>query len=154
MQPKIVSREAFRVMGVVGHFGSAAEDFGPLWEKEYMSFHDQIEPLSTGEGWYGVYLGADHAKPIDYLAGMAVREAAVAPEGVEAREVPAALYAVSECTLREIGPTYGYLWGQWLQSSAYEQDTSKLGFDFYPPGTFDGTSPMAIWFPVREKKGM
>jgi hypothetical protein len=33
--------------------------------------HDQIEPLSVGEGHYGVYLGADHSKPLDYLASMA-----------------------------------------------------------------------------------
>jgi hypothetical protein len=32
VEPRIVSKGAFRVMGVVGHFASAAEDFGPLWE--------------------------------------------------------------------------------------------------------------------------
>ena len=63
MEPKIVRREAFTVMGVVGHFGSAAADFGPLWEKGYMPLHERIEPLSIGPGHYGVYLGADHAKP-------------------------------------------------------------------------------------------
>ena len=56
MQPKIVNRDAFRVMGVVGHFESTAENFGPLWQ-EYMTFHEQIEPLGTGEGHYGIYLG-------------------------------------------------------------------------------------------------
>jgi hypothetical protein len=30
MEPKIVTRGAFTVMGVVGHFASAAENFGPL----------------------------------------------------------------------------------------------------------------------------
>jgi predicted transcriptional regulator YdeE len=151
MEPKIVRRERLTVMGVIGHFGSAAENFGPLWEEEYMSFHEQIEPLSAGKGHYGVYLGADHAKPIDYLAGMAVQDAAGAPEGVEVREVPAALYAVFECSFQAIGLTYGHIWGEWLQSSAYEQDTSKLGFDYYPPGTTtDGNSPMEVWVPVKE----
>jgi predicted transcriptional regulator YdeE len=141
MEPRIVNREAFKVMGVVGHFGSAAENFGPLWEEKYMSFHEQIEPLSAGQGHYGVYLGADHTKPIDYLAGMAVQEAADAPQGVEVREVPAALYAVFECSFQAIGPTYDYIWGEWLQSSAYEQDTSKLSFD----------SSIEIWFPVKKR---
>jgi predicted transcriptional regulator YdeE len=153
MQPKIVSREAFKVMGVVGHFASAAENFGPLWEKEYMAFHEQIEPLSAGEGYYGVYLGADHTKPIDYLAGMAVQGASGAPEGVEVREVPAALYAVFACSFQEIGPTYGHIWDEWLRSSPYEQDTSKLGFDYFPSGTTDGDSLMEVWFPVKEKTG-
>jgi AraC family transcriptional regulator len=150
MEPKIVSRDAFQVMGVVGHFESAAENFGPLWQ-EYMTLHEQIEPLSAGEGHYGVYLGADHSQPIDYLAGMAVQLEADTPESVEARKVPAALYAVFECAFEKIGPTYGYIWGEWLQSSAYQQDTSKLGFDFFPPGTTDGDSSMEVWFPVIEK---
>ena len=151
MDPKIVDRDAFKVMGVIGHFASAAEDFGPLWEEEYMSFHSQVEPLSAGDGHYGVYLGADHTKPIDYLAGMAVQDAAGAPEGVQVREVPAAKYAVFECSFQEIGPTYGYIWGEWLQSGPYEQDTSKLGFDYFPPGTTDGDSPMEVWLPVKRK---
>ena len=82
---------------------------------------------------------------------MAVPGTATAPEGVEAHEVPAALYAVFECSFQEIGSTYGHIWGEWLQSSPYEQDTPKLGFDYFPPGTADGASPMAIWFPVIEK---
>ena len=151
MDPRIVDRGAFKVMGVIGHFASAAEDFGPLWEEEYMSFHNQVEPLSAGDGHYGVYLGADHTKPIDYLAGMAVQDAAGAPEGVQVREVPAAKYAVFECSFQAIGPTYGYIWGEWLQSSVYEQDTSKLGFDYFPPVTADGDWLIEIWFPVKKK---
>jgi predicted transcriptional regulator YdeE len=150
MEPKIVNRGTFTVMGVVGYFQSAAENFGPLWQA-YMAHHEQIEPQSAGEGHYGVYLGADHSGPLDYLAGMAVRDSASAPEGTETREVPAATYAVFGCSFHELGPTYGYIWDEWLQSSKYEQDTSKLGFDYYAPGTGSGESPVAIWFPVKEK---
>jgi predicted transcriptional regulator YdeE len=152
MQPKIVNREAFTVMGVVGHFQSAGENFGPLWQ-EYMAVHDKIEPLSASEGHYGIYLGADHCGPIDYLAGMAVRDTADPLEGVETREVPGATFAVFECSFQELGPTYGYIWDEWLQSPGYVQDTSKMGFDYFPPGTADGDSPMEIWFPVGEKEG-
>ena len=152
MDPKIVDRDAFKVMGVIGHFDSAAEDHTALWEEDYMSFHSQIEPLSTGEGYYGVYLGADHTKPMDILVGMTVRDAAGAPDGAQVREVPTAKYAVFECLFQEIGSTYGYIWGEWLRTSAYEQDTSKLGFDYFPPATTDCTSPMEIWFPVKKKE--
>lgn len=151
MEPKIVTREAFQVMGVVGHFSSAAENFGSLWD-DYMSFHDQIESLSAGEGHYGVYLSADHSKPLDYLAGMAVRGAEAPPDGVEVREVPAALYAVFECSFQDIGPTYGRIWDEWLKSSAYVQDIAKLGFDYFPPSMAKGGSQMEIWFPVKRKE--
>jgi predicted transcriptional regulator YdeE len=152
MNPKIVDQGAFKVMGVIGHFDSVAEDHSPLWEKDYMSFHDQIEPLSAGEGYYGIYLGADHAKPMDILAGMAVQNATGAPDGVQVREVPAAQYAVFERLFQDIGSTYGYIRDEWLRVSAYEQDTSKLGFDYFPPATTDGDSPIEIWFPVRKKE--
>jgi predicted transcriptional regulator YdeE len=156
MDPKIVDRDAFKVMGVIGHFDSVAEDHTPLWEKDFMVFHDQIKALSTDEGYYGVYLGADHAEPMDILAGMVVQSAAQdapgAPAGIQVREVPAATYAVFECLFQGIGSTYGYIWDEWLQTSAYEQDMTKLGFDYYPPATTDGSSPMEIWLPVREKE--
>jgi predicted transcriptional regulator YdeE len=151
MEPKIASREAFQVMGVVGHFSSAAENFGPLWD-EYMAFHDQIESLSVGGGHYGVYLSADHSKPLDYLAGMAVSGPAGAPEGAEVREVPAALYAVFSCSFQDIGSTYGHIWDEWLASSAYEQDMAKLGFDYFPPGMAEGDSRIEVWFAVKRKE--
>ena len=151
MNFKIIDRDAIKVMGVIGHFASAAEDHTQLWEKDFMAFHDQIKSLSAVEGYYGVYLGADHTKPMDILAGMVVQDAAGAPEGVQVREVPAAKYAVFECLFQEIGSTYGYIWGEWLRTSAYEQDTAKLGFDFFPPATTDGSSPMEIWFPIKKK---
>jgi predicted transcriptional regulator YdeE len=151
MDPKIVARDAFKVMGVIRHFDSAAADLTELWEKDFMAFHDQIKSLSTSEGYYSVYLGADHVKPMDILAGMAIRDATGAPAGVQVREVDAATYAVFECLFQEICSTYGYIWDEWLQTSAYEQDMSKLGFDYYPPATTDGSSPMEIWLPVKEK---
>jgi predicted transcriptional regulator YdeE len=151
MDPKIVDRDAFKVMGVIGHFDSVAEDHTALWEEDFMEFHDRIKSLSAGEGYYGVYLGADHTKPMDVLAGMVVPGAAGAPEGVEVREVPAATYAVFECLFQEIGSTYGHIWGEWLQTSAYEQDMTKLGFDYYPPATTDGSSPMEIWLPIKKR---
>ena len=150
MQPRIINRDAFKIMGIVGHFQSAGENFGPLWQ-EYMAVHDQIEPQSAGEGHYGVYLGADHSGPIDYLAGMAVQDTASAPEGIEVNKIPAALYAVFTCSLQKLGPTYGHIWDEWLHSSAYEQDTTKLGFDYFAPGTTNGDSSIEIWFPVKEK---
>jgi predicted transcriptional regulator YdeE len=35
----------------------------------------------------------------------------------------------------------------------FESIHSMLGFDYYPPGTTDGDSPMEIWFAVKKKDG-
>jgi len=150
MEPRIITRESFFVMGVVGHFQSATENFEPLWN-EYMKVHQQIEPWSISGGYYGIYLSADHARPIDYLAGLAVQQLVKVPDGLQACEVPKALYAVFECSFKDIGSAYNFIWEQWLQLSAYQQDISKLGFDYYPPATTGGESPMEIWFPVKKR---
>ena len=155
VKPQIMSREAFRVMGVVGHFSSAAANFGPVWS-DYMAYDDASDPLRAGEGHYGVYLAADHSKPLDYLAGIPVRDEAALPQGgsetLAVRVLPAATYAVFECRFKDIGPTYGFIWREWLMTSAYEQDTSKFGFDIYPPNTTSGESRVQIWFPVKAKE--
>jgi predicted transcriptional regulator YdeE len=114
-----------------------------------MRYHDQIQTLSTD----GAYYGANFAdqEGLTYLAGMAVQEAAEPVEGVEARQIPAALYAVFECTVDGIGPTYGYVWFQWPPAGPYDQDKAGLGYDYYPPGTTVGDSPVEVWAPVRQK---
>jgi predicted transcriptional regulator YdeE len=116
-----------------------------------MKVHEQIEQMGTSEGHYGVYLSPDHSSTLDYLAGMAVETFEGAPIGVEVMEIPAAQYAVFSCEFKDIGPTYGYIWDEWLEASPYRQDKTKLGFDFFPPGTTDGPSPIEIWFPVQKK---
>ena len=151
MEATFVEREAFTIMGVLGHFANAGEAGGPLWD-QYMEFEERVEPLSVGDGHYGVYLGADHDKPIEYLAGRIVAHSAIAPEGVETREVPAALYAVFRCSLRTLGPTYGQIWRGWLPSSPYAQDRQKLGFDYFAPGTTSDESPVEIWLPVKRTR--
>ncbi|MBN1402101.1 MAG: GyrI-like domain-containing protein [Anaerolineae bacterium] len=151
MEPKIIRREAFTVMGVIGHFASAAEDFGPLWEKVFVAFQDRIAALSAGEGYYGVYLDSDHTQPLDYLAGMAVRETLEIPQGLHVRQVPAALYAVFTCSFPKLGATYGRIWDEWLPSSRYTQDTSALGFDYFPPGMASGDPSIKIWLPIKDR---
>ena len=151
MEPKSVNRDAFTVLGVVEHFASAAENSGPLWQ-EFMSYHDQIQPLSVDQSYYGVYLGTDHAKPLDYLAGMAVEDVDAVPECLVVRELPAAQYAVFECTLKTLGPTYGTIWKEWLPSSPYELDVAAFGFDFHRPNTTSGDSPMHIYFPIKARQ--
>jgi AraC family transcriptional regulator len=149
MEPRIVDRGAFKVMGVSGYFASAGESFHALWD-EFMSFHDQIRPLSTDGAYYGVYLGTDHSEPLDYLAGMAVEDVHGGPEGLLVREIPAARYAMFECTFEAIGDTYGHIWNEWLPSSPYQQD-DRPGFDLYPPDFVGADSSVFLYVPIKVK---
>jgi predicted transcriptional regulator YdeE len=112
-----------------------------------MAHHDQIVPLSAEQEYYGVYLGADHSQPIDYIASMAVRARASAPEGVEVHVVPAAQYAVFECAFSQIGRTYGYIWDEWLPTAPYRhagEGSPKADFERYPPVTDSGETAVLL----------
>ena len=106
--------------------------------------------LKITDGYYGVYLGVDHGKPLDYLAGMSVGPEAEMFRGVVKRQLPAALYAIFTCDFVQIGPTYGDIFNEWLPQSGYAQDLAAFGFDYYPPGMDQGAQ-MEIWFPVKMK---
>jgi hypothetical protein len=70
MEAKIVDREAFKVMGVIGHYESAEVDFTTLWDKDFESFHNIIEPLSIDKGYFGVFLDPIEKKPIGKGSGL------------------------------------------------------------------------------------
>lgn len=149
MQPRIVDRAGFKVKGVLAHFASAGESFYALWDA-FMSFHDQIRPMSMDGAYYGVYLGTDHSKPLDYLAGMAVEEVDSVPEGVVVRQINAARYAMFECLFEAIGDTHGHIWHEWLPSSPYQQD-DKPSFDLYPPDFVGADSSVFLYVPIEVK---
>jgi len=55
VEPKILTRDAFKVMGVVVRCNPMSADHTGMWEKQYMPYHDQISPLSTDKAYYCVY---------------------------------------------------------------------------------------------------
>jgi predicted transcriptional regulator YdeE len=66
--------------------------------------------------------------------------------------VPAAHYAVFDCELSTIGPTWQAAYGQWLPGSAYELDTAAVDFEFYPPHSGEGEMKVEIYIPVKAKE--
>lgn len=150
MEPKIVERDRFTVMGIQERFTPETEDFVGIW-KRYMVRHREIEALSDAKGWYGVCFAADAEDAMDYLAGMAVPECSQCPDGLVMREVPAARYAVFACTVATIHDAYEFIHGQWVAASPYTYDRPKPDFEEYAPGTDSGDSPVFIHIPIRGK---
>ena len=148
MEPKIVEREAFCVLGLQERFTPDTEDFEGIW-KRFMQHHDRIGPHSTDQACYGVCFDADDEKAMDYVAGMAVPPGTECPAGLVLRDVPAARDAVFECTVATIHETYEYIHHEWLAPSPYEMDHPKPTFERYPPGTDSAGSPVLIHVPVR-----
>lgn len=153
MEPRFVDREALRVMGVLVRCRPEAADFGDIWMNQFMSRHDEVAPLSTDGAYYGVDYMPDDQGLMEYVAGMAVGDVEAVREGLVLREVPAARYAVFECTVSTIGEAYGHIHGAWLPSSEeYELHDRKPGLEYYPPNTESNESPVFIYIPVRPKK--
>jgi len=150
MDPKMVTRDAFTVMGLMECFTHNAEDFEGIW-KRFMAYQDQIQPLSTDKAYYGVGFGTEESSKIEYLAGMAVGDVDSLPQGLVLRDVPAARYAVFQCTVKTIHQTYDYIFDEWFPSSPYEHDEPKPLFEHYPPDTATAESPVFLHVPIRLK---
>ena len=85
----------------------------------------EVQPLAIEAAGYGVYFQTDQPGLCDVFGGMAVPPGANVPEGLVLREVPAAQYAVFECSLATIGATWGAIFAEWLPTSEYEEDRPR-----------------------------
>jgi len=153
MEPKIVEKEAFAVMGVSARGDPTTMDYEDIWGNRFMKHHDQVKALSTDGGYYGAYFDTGEENVAELVAGMAVGEVQNVPEGLVVRELPPATYAVFDCTVKTIGPTWQAIMGEWMPASGYEYDASKTSFEYYPPDTQDADAPVAIHVPVKRRPG-
>ncbi|MGC9358020.1 MAG: GyrI-like domain-containing protein [Anaerolineae bacterium] len=152
MEPKIVQKEAFTVVGPklrckVGETGDIPQLWGQL-----MGRMGEIEHLIQDGNSYGVMVNFDEeTEAYDYLAGFGVSEVENVPEGMVSLEIPAQTYAVFTCTMPTIGETYNAIYGEWLPQSGYEHAPTPE-FELYPM-SFDPENPESefqIYIPVTK----
>jgi predicted transcriptional regulator YdeE len=157
MEPHFEKRNAFRVLGVEDDackMETTDPGFHDLWMNRFMSRHDDVQPHSTDQAYYGVWIntlpdgGFGDGR---HLAAMAVGSDAPVPDGWVVREIPAAEYAVFDSNLRDVGDATEFALRHWLPNSDYEMDTPKPRFDFMPPDTVGPESPVSVWIPVRRR---
>lgn len=152
MEPKIITRESFTVLGIQARIDPMKADYGMIWEKQFMPHHDAIRSLAIDAGYYGVYFGTEEPGKVDFIAGISVGPVEHVPEGLVIREISPAKYAVVECNMEAIGPTWGFIYGEWLPNADhYEEETQKACFEYFPPGTEKGEGQVSIHVPVLEK---
>ena len=132
MEPQIISKPAFDLLGVSERIDPAHADYTAIWGR-FEAHHAAVAAASVDPGYYGVCLACAEPGKIEYLAGMAVQGVAQAPEGLALRHIPAQQYAVFACTMGTISATYAAIYGQWLPASGYECDEPGADFEYYPP---------------------
>ena len=149
MLPMIESTDAFWVLGVPAHGVPKTFDYQQIWDTQFMSVHEQLLAVSTDGQYYGVYFDSDEPGKVDFIAGMAVSPGTEVPAGLQARELPAATYAVFDGTMSTIGSTWDEIMSRWLPQSPYEYDGSKVSFEFFASDMGEGPdAPMMIYVPV------
>lgn len=155
IEPTIIQRDAFLVLGTLTQITpgtESGEKFAAIWQG-FEAFREQIKSPSTDQKYYGVGFAAAGDGPFDYLAGMAIMPVQTVLEGLVVREIPAATYAVFACPVMEIGPTYGYIFGEWRAKSGCQVDTAAPAFEQYPVAE-DAASPVQIHIPIRAKPAL
>lgn len=126
MEPKIVSLEAFDVVGIAGTFDDATKSNIPqLW----MRFGPRVGEVTHGIGdvTYGIcFPGTPDDDRFAYMAAIAVSDTSTVPDGMEVRHVPAQKYAVFTHKIgdpdlhSDLQGTLKYIWQEWLPNSDHE----------------------------------
>jgi len=150
MEPRIIERAPFFVVGLQYHGRSTSGEIPQLWRQLAARIHEIASPSPAT---YGVVGDVDsESGELDYLAGLQVDPAVPVPEGMSSWEIPGGLYAVVLCTLNTIAPAFSQVYDVWLPNSEYERidgpEFELYGPD-YEPGNND--SPMYIYIPVARR---
>ena len=152
MQPKIINRNSFQVMGTLTRItpeNENVETFGTIWQQFEAHRHLNM-PRSTDQKYYGISFNTGEKGVRDYLAAMAVKNVTATPKELVVREIPAAQYAVFECDVQKIGETYQFIFREWLPNSHYAFSELAPAFEEYPSECDDET-PVLIHIPIVDK---
>jgi AraC family transcriptional regulator len=146
-----VRRPAFRVAGLKGNFNAENRAQIPmLWERFVQRF-----PIAgdTGEGTYGLCWALSPDEELEYVAAIALKADAPAPEGLDVYAVPERAYVVFRFPTRpgdvhtQMQAAMHEIWGVRIPSMNLK--VGGADFEFYPPEF----SPMAeswieYWIPL------
>jgi AraC family transcriptional regulator len=149
MQPQIVSKPAFAVVGMKYRGKADGDKLKHLWNQfgpHMADLKDTVNPNVC----YGVMGNYDEATgEFDYVAGCEVKSTATVPADMTRWDVPAQKYAVFACTLPTMGDAYNFAYQQWLPQSGYRHAGSPE-FELYDEkfNPQDPTATMYIYVPI------
>ena len=148
MEPRIIYKPAFTVVGFAQTLTGGDWDSDSLWEQLGTRF--QEIPFADPDVGYGVHITTGEAR--QYLAGLGLTrpEAAVPADMVQYRMGPQT-YAVFAHAglLKDLPATVGAAFESWLPAVGY-RPSANYYFEFYDDH-FQPDSPLStlfIWIPV------
>ncbi len=154
MQPKIITRPAFTVVGFCYHGNNKNQEIADMWG-QFTQRLDEIQTNNTLETFGVCSLPAGLPEgQFEYVAAMQTAEDAPVPDGMVKRSLPAYTYAVFEHIgpLNTLGQTYQNIFQVWLPQSGYKPLENGLDMEVYDNRVFSDFSPdsiMYIYVPVK-----
>jgi len=120
MEPKIVSKPAFTIVGVKYRGKNESNEIKQMWD-DFGPRMGEIKHMVDKHVCYGVCANMDEqSHEFDYFAGFEVDSTADIPGRMVSFEVPAATYAVFRTTLPDVGQTFDHAYCNWMPQSGYQ----------------------------------
>ena len=151
MEPTIVEREAFALIGIQTWIDPETADHVAIFDEQYRPHEGKARAVASEPGFYGAYFASRGPGQVGYMVGVAAPEGTEAPEGLLELTIPAARYAVFEFPRQDIGKMWDYIHGEWLPRSKEYSLASSPVFEYYPKSNTTETH-LAIWIPVRPRE--
>lgn len=162
MQPKIVTKNTFMVVGIRGKSSLKNNTIPKMWQ----DFFPRITEIKhqTNNGSYGICEQIPDFDMREFSAETEFSEVVSVevskfediPNGMISKTIPEYTYAVftHKGSLGTLRDTYDYIYGTWLPNSKYEFGNAE-DFEFYNEkfiGIDNPESEMYIYVPIIEKK--
>ena len=150
MEYQIVNKDRFVIIGVKKRIKSESPYFTNVWN-EFMENYDKVKANCIDDGFYGINDTPDENNLQDYIAGIAVDNSYQNSDNVFTKHVqPASFYAVFECEVDTIGPTYMRIFSEWNDERYKVNDKNICCFEYYPPNTVSADDKVLVYIPVIE----
>jgi AraC family transcriptional regulator len=149
MQPQIVSKPAFTVVGLRIHTKPLTPEIPQLWD-QFVPRMAEITQVAEPNVSYGVMESNAAMTELVYMAGNPVTGVAELPTGMSRWDLPANTYAVFPATLHTIGETFGYIFNTWLPTANHQLAAGPY-FERYPETFGPDNDALAIYIPVTKK---
>lgn len=148
MEPQLITKPAFTVVGLLLHTKPMTPEIPQLWE-QFVPRMDEIAHVAEPHVSYGIMAHNEAMDKLDYMAGHAVTQVDELPPGMSRWDLPANTYAVFTTTLPKIGETFGYIFNTWLPTAGY-QPVNAPYFERYGEEFSPNNPVMAIYLPVQK----
>jgi AraC family transcriptional regulator len=147
MEPKIVTKPAFTVVGMEFVGMNKHNEIKDMWE-EFVPRMGEIKHPDYSWGTYGICRGEANEDTPWYLAGVEVSKVESVPAGMTVWEIPEQRYAVFPCTLPTLHEAYRHAFEDWLPRSSYER-VDGPDFELYTEEFEPTESRMYIYVPIK-----